>query len=114
LTNKRINDYGLEVEINAGIKNAAKLLGAEAATLVMLFGPTLFWVLLLCSLKSYSGLGILVGFKLRFFFNQLESRAFEKEAKRIQKEINLRSRALPSQSNSSSEDPSQTGPSTSK
>jgi len=111
LTAKRIKDYGIEVEINQGIKHMAKWFGPEVASLIMLFGPTLLWVLLGIKAHSYSGLGILVGFKLRFFYNQLQSLAFEKEAKAIQKEMNSRASALPSQSDSAKADPSQTGPS---
>lgn len=111
LTSKRIKDYGIEIEINQGVKRMAKWFGPEVASLVMLFGPTLFWTLLCIKLHSYSGLGLLTGFKLRFFYNQLQSLAFEKEAKAIKKEINSRASALPSQSDSANTDPSQTSPS---
>jgi len=115
LTRRRIKDYGIEVEINPGIRYLSTLFGSEISTLLLLLIPSLLWIYLGIQFNLVGFLGFLAGFKLRFFYNQLESLAFEKEAKAIQKLINLRSRALPSQSKSEQDsDPSQTGPTNSE
>jgi len=115
LTIRRINEYGLDVEINKGIRAWAKKFGPEIGVPILLFGPTLFWVLIAVKFNLIGFLGLIAGFKLRYFFNQLESAQFEREAKAIRDVINSRSRALPSQSKSEQDsDPSQTGPTNSE
>jgi hypothetical protein len=88
LTRRRLKTYGPNVELNGIIRATAKVLGPEAAVI----GPILFIGASQSYLCNFFHLewviAMLVGFRLRMFYNQLMSMRFESQAKDIQKLIN--------------------------
>jgi hypothetical protein len=73
-TKDRINKYGVDIEINKGIRTLAKYIGSEASALVCTVGPTVFWSSFFYNMQWHIPLGMLAGFKLRYWFNQLEAK----------------------------------------
>jgi hypothetical protein len=88
LTVRRINKYGVSVENNGGIKYLSTLSGPELATLVGVVIPNVFIVSLCFVFGWKTFLAGLLGFKLRYFYNQCLSIRFEKEAKKLKNKIN--------------------------
>jgi hypothetical protein len=88
ITARRINEFGSCVEVNRGLRWLSQKTNPEVATILLLLAPNAFWCMLFYKLGLTWALGMLAGFKLRFWFNQLESLSFEKQAKAIKELIN--------------------------
>jgi len=91
ITRKRMISYGPSVEGNEFVRNLATSKGPELAVAVGILLPSVLITLVLTALDWPIVLAGLIGYRIRMFINQFQSLAFEKEARRIQKEINSRS-----------------------
>jgi hypothetical protein len=95
LTTRRIKDYGPQVELSPSVQMLARRFGAEWATLISVAIPNILLLFVLNYFEATTCLGFILGFKLRFFYNQIESLKFEKDAKAVAKLINSRGGVLP-------------------
>src|SRR5271169_5555209 len=89
LTVKRMNEYGLEVELNKWIKWLATRMGPELGCVVGILVPALLQVLFCNAFGLTWLIGILVGLRLRYWWIQLESIAIERMLKKAVKENKL-------------------------
>jgi hypothetical protein len=89
LTGRRIKDYGPQVELNRFVRYLSTRLGPELGTLIGILGPVSLQTILFVSLNWPVALGILIGLRLKLFWIQLLSMAFEKDVKKFIKENNL-------------------------
>jgi hypothetical protein len=88
LTQRRIVDYGVDVELNGVIRKLATGLGPQMAALLGVMIPVALWSYLAFYFNTPVLFAVLVGFNLKRFEIQVASLAFEKSAKDIQKAIN--------------------------
>ena len=90
LTARRISAYGPKVELNEAIANLSTRIGSEGAALLGIMLPNAIIIGLCYAANWPTVLAILAGFKIRYFWNQIQSLKFEKQIKAITKELNLR------------------------
>src|SRR5208283_1324689 len=86
LTVRRMNEYGLHVEMNKWIRWLSTRMGPELGCLVGILIPVLLQVLFCKALDLTWLLALLVGLRLRYWWIQLESLAVEKLLKRAMKD----------------------------
>jgi hypothetical protein len=91
LTAQRINRYGINVEFNSGIRFLSKKIGPELGAIVGVMAPATALIALAVLAHLQWVLPLLVGFRLRAFFNQCESLKFECDIKKFAAEINAAS-----------------------
>jgi len=85
LTQRRMTDYGPEVELNSLIVSLAKIFNPQVAVLVVciLFAGAQS---LLCTLMDWpSALAFLVGFRFKLLIGQVQSLFFEAQLKKFTK-----------------------------
>lgn len=87
LTQRRITDYGVEVELNNLIRWMSTCLGPQVAAILGVMLPTTLWTYLLYYFNLPIMLALLTGFNLKRFEIQVASLFFEHRAKNIQKMI---------------------------
>src|SRR5258708_8557399 len=87
LTRRRVLHYGIQVEGTSYIKDLVNSLGVEVGIGVGVLLPAFLSTLILVILNWPVALEILIGYRLRTFTIQIQSMLFEREARKIQKEI---------------------------
>lgn len=112
LTARRIEKYGTKVELNEAIAKLSTRIGSEAAALIGIMVPNAILIGVAYSLDAKLLMAGLVGFKLRYFWNQIQSLKFERNALAIAREINSRAAVQdnPPPASSQSDDSSLGGP----
>src|SRR5437879_619164 len=81
LTQRRMKDYGFDIELNKAIRWIATQTGPETAAYIGIIIPTFLQSLVGLAFNLPSALALLVGFRARFFWTQWQSLKFEKQAK---------------------------------
>jgi hypothetical protein len=87
ITEKRIRKYGVQVELNAGIRWLATKLGAPMGSYIGVLLPAVAFIAVCISFRAPSVLALMVGFRGRAFFNQVESVIFEKQITEFAKSL---------------------------
>jgi len=90
ITQRRIRDYGVHVELNGIIRWLATHLGPYLASLIGVLGPCVGWTYIFTALELPIPLAILIGFNLKRFHIQLSSLQFEREARALKAELDKR------------------------
>ena len=90
LTRRRILRYGVQVEGTSYIKPLVTDLGVETGVGLGILLPAFLTTLIFVALDWPIALALLVGYRTRYFIIQIQSMLFEREARKLQKEINLR------------------------
>lgn len=90
ITQRRIRDYGVNVELNSGIRYLATHLGPYLASIIGVLGPCIGWSYIFTVLELPIPLAILIGFNLKRFHIQLSSLQFEREARALKAELDKR------------------------
>ncbi len=90
LTMRRLRDYGESVENNPVVRYFSTQSGPELAALAGIVFPNTIIVATCFTFGLKTFLAALFGFKIRYFYNQLLSLKWEKEAKEMTKYINSR------------------------
>ncbi len=88
LTRKRMKAFGVNFELNGLIKFLSHLLGPDLASVIGVLGPCVGWTFIFCYFNLPVALAIMIGYGLKRFEIQLQSRVFEKNALKIQKMMN--------------------------
>lgn len=91
LTAQRITRYGLKVELNAAIRWLASKFGPELGAFIGVAAPATAVVGVSLMFHLQWVLALLVGFRARAFFVQIESMVFEKQIKEFAASINAAS-----------------------
>ena len=79
ITEKRIHKYGVQVELNTGIRWLATKLGVSMGCYIGVMLPSVAFIALCIGFKVAIPLALMVGFRGRAFVNQVESVVFEKQ-----------------------------------
>lgn len=86
LTNARMNKYGADVELTPAIRKMAKAISPEFATIVGILAPSTAVCALCFLFRAPVIVALLLGFRLHFFYIQLQSIAFEKQLEKFKRE----------------------------
>jgi hypothetical protein len=90
LSENRIRKFGVKVELNSGIRWLVGKLGIPIGCYVGVLMPAVAFLVLCIIFKAAIPLALMVGFRGRAFFNQVESVIYQKEilefAKSLHKE----------------------------
>lgn len=81
LTRRRMNEYGIWIELNKTIQLLSKALGVEMGVLLGMAVPVAAETILFYWLNWPVAFGFLIGFRLKLFIQQLYSLRFEKQLK---------------------------------
>jgi hypothetical protein len=103
LTRRRINDYGVRVELNRAIQLICLRLGVEAGVLLGIMIPVAAQTILFYWLNWPIAFALLIGFRLKLFLIQWQSLIFEKQIRAIKRELNRGGRSDPTPSRESSD-----------
>lgn len=87
LTQKRIRDYGVSVELNGMIRRLSTLLGPQMGSIIGVLVPASLWTYIFLYFHLPIALAVLVGFNLKRFEIQFASLLFERQAKNIKEMI---------------------------
>lgn len=87
LTQKRMKQYGVEIELNAAIRWLSTQTGPETGAYIGIILPAFLQSLVGMSFNLGLALAVLVGFRLRFFYTQLQSHKVEKHVIKFAKQI---------------------------
>ena len=91
LTARRISDYGPGIELNSVIASLSTKIGSEGAALIGIMIPNALAIALSIHYNWGIFLGGLVGFKLRYFYNQIQSLRVKKFLREVKADINSKS-----------------------
>ena len=92
LTRRRMHEYGIWVELNQTIQKLSCSLGIEMGVLLGIMLPVLAQTAVIYWLNWPVAFGVLIGFRLKLFVNQLMSMKFEKQLREYKKQIELGAR----------------------
>lgn len=85
-TMRRMKKFGLAVELNSLVKNACALLGIEFGLFATILAPASALSLLLLWTHFQVGFALLIGFRARLSYIQIQSLKFEKDIRTFCKE----------------------------
>ena len=86
-TRRRMRMFGLNVELNPIIKNMCAILGVELGVTLSMVVPAAALTYLLYMTHFQVGLALLIGFRARLTYVQLQSVKFEKQIKEYRAKI---------------------------
>ena len=93
LTARRVAEYGPDAEvINPAVYRSVKWFGPQLGVLLSILIPTTIWCALFAKLGMDWALGVIAGWRFRFFIQQWESLKFEKEIKAIKAVLDSRNK----------------------
>ena len=84
---RRMKLFGLNVELNSLVKNACALLGIEAGVFLTMLIPAAALTLLLYKTHFQVGFALLVGFRARLSYIQIQSLKFEKQIRQFKEQL---------------------------
>jgi len=87
LTRRRMHEYGIWVELNQTIQKLSRSLGIEMGVLLGIMLPVLAQTTVIYWLNWPVAFGVLIGFRLKLFVNQLMSIKFEKQLREYKKQM---------------------------
>lgn len=86
LTNARMHRYGIDVELTSTIRKLAKAVNIETAIVAGILVPSAAMCALCLIFRTPTLMGLLLGFRLNFFYVQLQSLIFEAQLKKFKRE----------------------------
>ena len=84
---RRMKLFGLNVELNPFVKNTCALLGIELGILLTLLIPATALALLFLWTHFQVGFALLIGFRARLSYIQIQSLKFEKQIREFKKSL---------------------------
>lgn len=87
-TRRRMRLFGLNVELNSLIKNTCALCGIELGVFLTMLLPAAALTFLLYKTHFEVGLALLIGFRARLSYIQIQSLKFEKQIREFQATLN--------------------------
>lgn len=87
LTRRRINDYGVDIELNSFIRKLVRKSNVETGVIVGIMGPVFLWTALFGWLNWPIAFAIMIGMRLKSFIGQVQSLQFESQVKEIKKRL---------------------------
>ena len=87
LTRRRINDYGVDIELNSFIRKLVRKSNVETGVIVGIMGPVFLWTALFGWLGWEIAFAIMIGMRLKSFIGQVQSLQFEHQVKAIKKRL---------------------------
>lgn len=87
LTQRRIGRYGVSVELNRGIRWLSEKIGPELGSIIGVMAPATALISIGVLAHLQWVLSMMIGFRARMFFNQVESVVFEKQIEEFRRTL---------------------------